>query len=127
VQKFRAPLARVQKVRSTPGADLRRAPNESRRVLFKGAEFQPAAVTRQDRRRHEDCKWTLPRVLVSLQWTSGTREGVMTVQTAIDTKTRRRPFHIPWLLGFCLFAAIAAFFLWEEHKVHILGALRQRW
>ena len=27
------------------------------------------------------------------------------------------------MLGFCLFAAIALFFLWEEHKVHILGAL----
>ncbi len=26
-------------------------------------------------------------------------------------------------LGFCLLAAIAVFFLWEEHKAHILGVL----
>ena len=29
---------------------------------------------------------------------------------------------LPWMLGFCLFAAIALFFLWEEHRAHILGA-----
>jgi hypothetical protein len=27
------------------------------------------------------------------------------------------------MLGFCLFAVIALFFLWDEHKAHILGAL----
>jgi hypothetical protein len=32
-------------------------------------------------------------------------------------------FRIPWSLGFCVLAAIAAFFLWEEHRVHVLGAL----
>jgi len=32
-------------------------------------------------------------------------------------------FRIPWSLGFCVLAAIAAFFLWEEHRAHILGAL----
>lgn len=37
--------------------------------------------------------------------------------------TRHRPLRIPWMLGFCLFAAIALFFLWNEHKAHILGAL----
>jgi hypothetical protein len=26
-------------------------------------------------------------------------------------------------IGFCLFAAIALFFQWEEHKAHVLGAL----
>ena len=31
--------------------------------------------------------------------------------------------HIPWSLGFCVLAAIAAFFLWEEHRAHILGVL----
>ena len=33
-----------------------------------------------------------------------------------------RPFHIPWMLGFCLFLAVALFLLWGEHKAHILGA-----
>ena len=30
---------------------------------------------------------------------------------------------IPWWLGFCVFLAIALFFLWEEHRAHILGAV----
>jgi hypothetical protein len=30
---------------------------------------------------------------------------------------------ISWSLGFCVLAAIAAFFLWEEHRAHILGVL----
>ena len=34
----------------------------------------------------------------------------------------RKPFQISWMLGFCLFLAIALFFLWGEHKAHILGA-----
>jgi len=34
-----------------------------------------------------------------------------------------RAFRIPLWLGFCAFAAIALFFLWEEHRAHILGAL----
>lgn len=29
----------------------------------------------------------------------------------------------PWLVGFALFAFIAIFFLWGEHRVHILGLL----
>ncbi len=45
------------------------------------------------------------------------------MQTELETSNRRQPFHIPWMLGFCLFAAIALFFLWSEHKAHILGAL----
>jgi hypothetical protein len=32
-------------------------------------------------------------------------------------------FHVPWSLGFYMLAAIGAFFLWEEHRAHILGAL----
>ena len=34
-----------------------------------------------------------------------------------------RPFRIPLWLGACAFLAIALFFLWEEHRAHILGAL----
>lgn len=45
------------------------------------------------------------------------------VQTKPETQTQRKSFHIPWMLGFCLFAAVALFFLWEEHNAHILGAL----
>ena len=40
-----------------------------------------------------------------------------------DTPTQPKPFHIPWMLGFCVFLAIALFFLWEEHRAHIFGAL----
>lgn len=35
----------------------------------------------------------------------------------------QRGVHIPVGLGFCLFLAIAIFFLWEEHRAHILGAV----
>jgi hypothetical protein len=34
-----------------------------------------------------------------------------------------RALRIPLWLGFCVFAAIALFFLWQEHRAHILGAL----
>jgi hypothetical protein len=33
------------------------------------------------------------------------------------------PFRIPIWLGACLFSAIALYFLWDEHRVHILSAL----
>ena len=36
---------------------------------------------------------------------------------------RRSPFQIPLWLGFCAFAAIAVFFLWQKHRAHLLGAL----
>ena len=36
---------------------------------------------------------------------------------------KRVPFGIPLWLGACVFLAIAIFFLWEEHRAHILGAL----
>ena len=43
------------------------------------------------------------------------------------TNTESRPRltlpRIPWWAGAILLAAIAVFFLWEEHKAHILGAL----
>ena len=32
-------------------------------------------------------------------------------------------FRIPFWLGACAFLVIAMFFLWEEHRAHILGAL----
>ena len=42
---------------------------------------------------------------------------------ASTESTTRTPFRIPFWLGACGFAAIAVFFLWEEHSAHILGAL----
>lgn len=32
-------------------------------------------------------------------------------------------FRLPLSLGACLFGAIGLFFLWQEHRVHLLGAL----
>ena len=43
--------------------------------------------------------------------------------TSGEPSERRRPFHLPFWLGVCLVAAIAVFFLWEEHQAHIPGAL----
>ena len=40
-----------------------------------------------------------------------------------DTRPRLTVPRIPWWLAACLFAAIAVFFLWEEHSAHIMGAL----
>jgi hypothetical protein len=37
--------------------------------------------------------------------------------------TGRSPFRLPLWLGFLGFLAIAVFFLWSEHRAHILGAL----
>jgi hypothetical protein len=47
----------------------------------------------------------------------------MRVETESEAPTRRKPFQMPFMLGFCLFAAVAVFFLWEEHRAHVLGAL----
>ena len=44
------------------------------------------------------------------------------MQTASET-TPQRGINIPIGLGFCVFLAIAIFFLWEEHRAHILGAV----
>jgi hypothetical protein len=35
----------------------------------------------------------------------------------------REALRVPLWLGFCVFAAIALFFLWQEHRAHILGAI----
>ena len=45
------------------------------------------------------------------------------MRTAIEPNAQREPWCIPVWLGFCLFLAIAVFFLWEEHRAHFLGAL----
>lgn len=41
----------------------------------------------------------------------------------LDTSIQPKPFRIPWMLGFCVLLAVALFFLWEEHRAHIFGAL----
>lgn len=46
-----------------------------------------------------------------------------TLADQTDKRVRREPIHFPLWLGFCLFLAVALFFLWEEHSAHILGAL----
>ena len=33
------------------------------------------------------------------------------------------PWRLPLWLAFCMFCAIAVFFLWQEHRAHILGIL----
>lgn len=45
------------------------------------------------------------------------------MQNATESNAQRKPFHIPMWLGLCLFLAIAAFLLLEEHRAHMLGAL----
>ncbi len=45
------------------------------------------------------------------------------MNTPTSSSSNKAPFRIPTWLGACLFAAIALFFLWEEHEAHIMGAL----
>ena len=45
------------------------------------------------------------------------------MHTETGSHIQREPFRIPVWLGLCFFLAIAAFFLWQEHRAHILGAL----
>ena len=40
-----------------------------------------------------------------------------------DQPSRTRPFHVPGWVAFVSFVAIAAFFVWTEHRAHLLGAL----
>jgi hypothetical protein len=47
----------------------------------------------------------------------------MSMQEVSTGGTRRSSFRIPVWLGFCAFGAIAVFFLWQEHRAHLLGAL----
>lgn len=41
----------------------------------------------------------------------------------MDTTDPTRAWRLPMSLGAPLFLAIAAFFLWAEHRAHLLGAL----
>ena len=45
------------------------------------------------------------------------------MQAASEPDKSGEPWRMPTWLGLCVFLAIAAFFLWEEHRAHILGAL----
>jgi hypothetical protein len=45
------------------------------------------------------------------------------LRTTPEQDAQRRPFRLPLWLGFCMFLGIAVFFLWEEHRAHILGAV----
>jgi hypothetical protein len=45
------------------------------------------------------------------------------MQPIRESKRERGVFQIPWGLGLCLFLAIAVFFLWQEHRAHLLGFL----
>ena len=49
--------------------------------------------------------------------------GGRQLQTSPKQDTQQRSFRLPVWLGFCLFLGIALFFLWEEHRAHILGAV----
>lgn len=40
-----------------------------------------------------------------------------------SAQRQRGAFRLPLSVGFCLFLGIAVFFLWEEHRAHVLGAL----
>jgi uncharacterized membrane protein YkvI len=42
--------------------------------------------------------------------------------THLDDNLRQR-WRFPYWVGACVFLAVAAFFLWEEHRAHLLGAL----
>ena len=43
--------------------------------------------------------------------------------TTFPIQAKRKLGAMHWSLGACVFLAIAAFFLWEEHRAHLLGAL----
>ena len=45
------------------------------------------------------------------------------MESGIRQPTQRGQSRLPFWLGVCLFVAIALFFLLEEHRAHILGAL----
>lgn len=45
------------------------------------------------------------------------------MKTVTEPNRQAEPLTIPTWLALCFFLAIAAFFLWEEHRAHILGAV----
>ena len=42
--------------------------------------------------------------------------------TRLENNLQKR-WRFPYWVGACVFLAVAAFFLWEEHRAHLLGAL----
>ena len=42
--------------------------------------------------------------------------------THLEDSLQQR-WRFPYWVGACVFLAVAAFFLWEEHRAHLLGAL----
>ena len=59
----------------------------------------------------------LERIEVALQREQDRADQLRELDEMKDT------FRLPLWLGFCVFLAIAVFFLWEEHSAHILGAV----
>ena len=45
------------------------------------------------------------------------------MENVVEPIPHREQFHLPIWLGLCFFLGVATFFLWEEHRAHILGAL----
>jgi uncharacterized membrane protein YkvI len=43
--------------------------------------------------------------------------------TSIDDNLHQQRWRIPYWMGACVFLVVAGFFLWEEHRAHLLGAL----
>lgn len=45
------------------------------------------------------------------------------MEHSTEPTSQREPLRIPLWVGLCFFLAVATFFLWEEHRAHILGVL----
>jgi uncharacterized membrane protein YkvI len=43
--------------------------------------------------------------------------------TSIDHDLHQQRWRIPYWLGACVFLVVAGFFLWVEHRAHLLGAI----
>jgi hypothetical protein len=43
--------------------------------------------------------------------------------TSSDDNLHQPRWRIPYWMGACVFLVVAGFFLWEEHRAHLLGAL----
>jgi hypothetical protein len=54
---------------------------------------------------------------------SGLHTRPIDARTGSARGERRSRFRLPFWLGFCAFLAIAVFFLWQEHRAHLFGAL----
>ena len=60
---------------------------------------------------------------LELRTASGVAENLRENAVTSHNRSASPRFHIPIWLGAALFSAVALYFLWGEHKVHILGAL----